>query len=61
MTEQQCELCGRPHFHFVTGERAPFNSGAPICLVAYGLSNVVALERSGLGRVLPIFGVKEAS
>ena len=45
---------GRPHFHYVTGARAPFNSGAPICLVAYGLSNVVALERSGLGVVLPI-------
>jgi hypothetical protein len=52
---------GRPHFHFVTGERAPFNSGAPICLVAYGLANVVALERSGLGRVLPIFGTREVA
>ena len=29
-------LKGRPHFHHVSGERAPFNSGAPICLVAYG-------------------------
>lgn len=46
---------GRPHFHYVTGERAPFNSGAPICLVAYGVSNVVALEKSSLGIVLPIF------
>ncbi|EHK65949.1 bacteriophage DNA methylase [Achromobacter arsenitoxydans SY8] len=45
---------GRPHFHYVDGTRAPFNSGAPICLVAYGLSNVAALERSGLGVVLPI-------
>lgn len=45
---------GRPHFHYVTGARAPFNSGAPICLVAYGLSNVMALEKSGLGIVLPI-------
>lgn len=45
---------GRPHFYYATGERAPFNSGAPICLVAYGLSNVVSLERSGLGVVLPI-------
>lgn len=45
---------GRPHFHYVDGRRAPANSGAPICLVAYGLSNVVALERSGLGYVAPI-------
>ena len=45
---------GRPHFHYVDGTRAPFNSGAPICLVAYGLSNVSALERSGLGVVLTI-------
>lgn len=45
---------GRPHFHYVDGTRAPFNSGAPICLVAYGLSNVAALERSCLGVVLPI-------
>lgn len=45
---------GRPHFHYVDGTRAPFNSGAPICLIAYGLSNVAALERSGLGVVLTI-------
>lgn len=45
---------GRPHFHYVDGSRAPFNSGAPICLVAYGLSNVLTLERCGLGVVLPI-------
>lgn len=40
---------GRPHFHYVDGSRAPFNSGAPICLVAYGANNVAALEQSGLG------------
>ena len=45
---------GRPHFHRIDGSRAPFNSGAPICLVAYGMSNVVALVKSGLGVVLPI-------
>ncbi|MBU2047372.1 MAG: phage N-6-adenine-methyltransferase [Gammaproteobacteria bacterium] len=44
-------LQGRPHFHRVDGSRAAFNSGAPICLVAYGLANVAALERSGLGHV----------
>ena len=49
---------GRPHFHYVDGRRAPANSGAPICLVAYGVANVAALERSGLGVVLPIIGRK---
>lgn len=44
-------ISGRPHFHYVTGMRAPFNSGAPICLVAYGQDNVSALEKSGLGVV----------
>lgn len=42
---------GRPHFHFVDGRRADFNSGAPICLVAYGASNRDALIQSGLGFV----------
>lgn len=45
---------GRPHFHFVTGDRAPFNSGAPICLVAYGRTNVQVLLDSGLGVVTTI-------
>ena len=40
---------GRPHFHYVDGRRAPFNSGAPICLVAYGQLNVDALILSQLG------------
>lgn len=47
-------LQGRPHFHRVDGSRAAFNSGAPICLVAYGLVNVVALEQSGLGQLVPV-------
>lgn len=42
---------GRPHFHFVDGRRAQFNSGAPICLVAYGVANRDALISSGLGFV----------
>lgn len=29
-------LRGRPHFHYVDGRRAAANSGAPICLIAYG-------------------------
>lgn len=45
---------GRPHFHYVDGRRAPFNSGAPICLVAYGAANAKALEESGLGKVVKI-------
>ena len=43
---------GRPHFHTVDGKRAPFNSGAPICLVAYSVQDALVLERSGLGRVV---------
>ncbi len=43
---------GRPHFHTVDGKRAPFNSGAPICLIAYGALNVWALHQSKLGRVV---------
>jgi hypothetical protein len=50
---------GRPHFHYVDGRRAPFNSGAPICLVAYGAENVAALNKSGLGAVVPAAGQKE--
>lgn len=44
-----CFIKGRPHFHYVDGTRAPFNSGAPICLVAYGSRNAEALYGSGLG------------
>jgi hypothetical protein len=43
---------GRPHFHYVDGRRAPFNSGAPICLVAYGEDNAEVLRESGLGMVV---------
>jgi hypothetical protein len=43
---------GRPHFHYVDGTRAKFNSGAPICLVAYGDYNRRTLENSGLGHVV---------
>ena len=42
---------GRPHFHFVDGKRAPFNSGAPICLIGYGGHNLDILMASGLGFV----------
>ena len=43
---------GRPHFHYVCGRRADFNSGAPIALVAYGRGNLEALRHSGLGFVV---------
>lgn len=47
-----CFLKGRPHFHYVDGSRAEANSGAPICLVAYGEFNVTALWQSRLGKVV---------
>lgn len=43
---------GRPHFYRADGTRAPFNSGAPICLVAYGDENHTVLKESGLGWVV---------
>jgi hypothetical protein len=48
-----CFLKGRPHFHYVTGERAKANSGAPIVLIAYGQHNADALRRADLGKVVP--------
>jgi hypothetical protein len=42
----------RPHFHYVDGTRAAFNSGAPILLVAYSLRDLHALKKSGLGFVV---------
>jgi hypothetical protein len=41
-------LKGRLHFHRANGERAKANSGAPSVLVAYGESNLRALEESGI-------------
>jgi hypothetical protein len=35
----------RPHFHFPDGQRASFNSGQSIVLVAYGKENAEALMR----------------
>jgi len=49
-----CFIKGRPHFHYVNGDRAASNSGAPICLVAYGAANVEALKRAGLGITLEL-------
>lgn len=42
----------RPHFHYVDGRRAAANSGAPICLIAYGDGNAESLAASSLGKVV---------
>jgi hypothetical protein len=49
-----CFVRGRPHFHRQDGTRAPFNSGAPISLVAYGADNAARLRESDLGKVLDL-------
>ena len=43
-----CFLRGRPHFYRQSGQRAPFNSGAPVALIAYGDADAQALLASGL-------------
>lgn len=55
-----CFVKGRPHFHFFDGKRAPFNSGAPIALIAYGLVNLRKLVDAGLGITLPLSAAKES-
>lgn len=45
-------LHGRPHFHHVTGVRGKANSGAPICLVAYGVRATERLRKCGLAGTL---------
>ena len=50
--EAVCFVKGRPHFHYPDGRRATFNSGAPICLIAYGTNNRDALYRANLGIVV---------
>jgi len=49
-----CFVKGRPHFHYVDGTRAPFNSGAPICLVAYGIENAETLKAANLGQTITL-------
>lgn len=41
-------LHGRPHFHYPDGTRGRANSGAPICLVAYGSTAVDRLANCDL-------------
>jgi hypothetical protein len=52
-----CFVKGRPHFYTPDGMRAPFNSGAPIALAAYGEEDVAALHRAKLGVVLTLNNV----
>lgn len=49
VADSVCFVKGRPHFHYADGTRAPFNSGAPICLVAYGPENTNKLIHADLG------------
>ncbi|NUQ80792.1 MAG: adenine methyltransferase [Bacteroidetes bacterium] len=41
-------LKGRPHFYLADGTMYKNNSGAPVCLAAFGDENFDALNRSGL-------------
>lgn len=44
---------GRPHFHHQDGRRAGANSGAPVCLIAYGQDDADRLRHCGIpGRYL---------
>jgi hypothetical protein len=45
-------LHGRPHFHHSDGTRGRANSGAPICLVAYGTTALQRLQNAGLAGTL---------
>lgn len=54
-----CFIKSRPHFHYQNGARAKFNSGAPLCLIAYGFKNEVALFNSGLGYVVSCRGLQQ--
>jgi hypothetical protein len=48
-------LKGRPHFHHQDGRRASANSGAPVCLIAYGHDDWMRLRNSGIpGRVVMV-------
>ena len=50
-------LKGRPHFHHQDGRRAKANSGAPVCLIAYGQDDAHRLAVSGLsGRFVALAG-----
>lgn len=46
---------GRPNFYTVTGSRSTKNCGAPVALIAYGESNMLAIAESGIAGKLVIF------
>ena len=55
-------LHGRLHFHYPDGERAPANSGAPSCLVAYGRRAADRLRDSDLaGTFVDLETARDAS
>lgn len=45
-------LKGRPCFHRENGSPAPFNSGAPVVLIAYGANDAALLRLAGLAGAL---------
>lgn len=46
-------LRGRIHFHFLSGDRAAANAGAPSVLIAYGAANVASLAKCSIeGRLI---------
>lgn len=48
-------LQGRLYFHHVDGTRAATNSGAPSCLVAYGMQDAAVLKVCGIsGHYVPL-------
>lgn len=48
-------LHGRLHFHYPDGTRAPANSGAPSCLVAYGQTDAERLMTADIeGTYVPL-------
>lgn len=47
-----CFVRGRLRFHYPDGTLSKSCINAPVCLVAYGADNRIALEKSGLGVVV---------
>jgi len=45
---------GQKTIHVRCGERFPFNSGAPIALIAYGATNAEVLQTCGLGAYVQV-------
>jgi hypothetical protein len=41
-------VSGRPNFYLPTGERSKANCGAPVALIAYGVSDAMVLEQTAI-------------